>query len=72
MYRRVMYQVSERIAQIEGASALVTESLLDRLPQTLDIVAVNESVNHTQSFDLIGPISKRHYCPRPGNWVPLI
>ena len=56
MYRRVMYQVSERIAQIEGASALVTgESLGQVASQTLDnIAAVNESVTIPILRPLIG------------------
>ena len=46
MYRRVMLQVAERIARLEGAKALVTgESLGQVASQTLEnIAAVNEAV----------------------------
>ena len=55
MYRRVMYQVSERIAQIEGASALVTGESLDRLPlKPWIILLVNESVTIPILRPLIG------------------
>lgn len=56
MYRRVMYQVSERIAQLEGAKALVTgESLGQVASQTLDnIAAVNEAVSIPVLRPLIG------------------
>ena len=47
MYRRVMLQVAERIAQLEGAKALVTgESLGQVASQTLEnIMAVDEMAN---------------------------
>ena len=56
MYRRVMLQVAERIAQIEGAKALVTgESLGQVASQTLDnIAAVNEAVTMPVLRPLIG------------------
>jgi len=55
-YRRVMFAVSERIAQIEGAKALVTgESLGQVASQTLDnIAAVNEVVSMPVLRPLIG------------------
>ena len=56
MYRRVMLQVSERIAQLEGAKALVTgESLGQVASQTLEnIAAVNEVVEMPVLRPLIG------------------
>ena len=56
MYRRVMYQVSERIAQLEGAKAIVTgESLGQVASQTLDnIAAVNQAVTIPVLRPLIG------------------
>ena len=56
MYRRVMFAVSERIAQLEGAKALVTgESLGQVASQTLDnIAAVNEMVSLPVLRPLIG------------------
>ena len=56
MYRRVMMQVSERIALLEGAKALVTgESLGQVASQTLDnIAAVNEAVSMPILRPLIG------------------
>ena len=56
MYRRVMLQVSERIAQLEGAKALVTgESLGQVASQTLEnIAAVNEAVRTPVLRPLIG------------------
>ncbi len=56
MYRRVMLQVSERIAQLEGAKALVTgESLGQVASQTLEnIAAVNEAVEMPVLRPLIG------------------
>ncbi|MDM8270392.1 tRNA uracil 4-sulfurtransferase ThiI [Thermophilibacter provencensis] len=56
MYRRVMMQVSERIARLEGAKALVTgESLGQVASQTLDnIAAVNEVVTIPVLRPLIG------------------
>ena len=56
MYRRVMLQVSERIAQLEGAKALVTgESLGQVASQTLEnIAAVNEAVTMPVLRPLIG------------------
>lgn len=56
MYRRVMMQVSERIARLEGAKALVTgESLGQVASQTLDnIAAVNEAVTMPILRPLIG------------------
>lgn len=55
-YRRVMYQVAERVARIEGAKALVTgESLGQVASQTLDnIAAVNEAVTIPVLRPLIG------------------
>ena len=56
MYRRIMLQVSERIARLEGAKALVTgESLGQVASQTLDnIAAVNEAVSMPVLRPLIG------------------
>lgn len=56
MYRRVMLQVSERLAQLEGAKALVTgESLGQVASQTLEnIAAVNEAVTMPVLRPLIG------------------
>lgn len=56
MYRRVMYAVAERIAQLEGAKALVTgESLGQVASQTLEnIMAVNEVVSIPVFRPLIG------------------
>lgn len=56
MYRRVMYAVAERIAQLEGAKALVTgESLGQVASQTLEnIMAVNELVDIPVFRPLIG------------------
>lgn len=56
MYRRVMFAVAERIAQLEGAKALVTgESLGQVASQTLDnITAVNEMVSMPVLRPLIG------------------
>ena len=56
MYRRVMYQVAERLARIEGAKAIVTgESLGQVASQTLDnIAAVNEAVSMPVLRPLIG------------------
>lgn len=56
MYRRVMYAVSERIAQLEGARAIVTgESLGQVASQTLEnIAAVNEVVDTPVLRPLIG------------------
>lgn len=56
MYRRVMYAVAERIAQLEGAKALVTgESLGQVASQTLEnIMAVNEAVDIPVFRPLIG------------------
>ncbi len=56
MYRRVMMQVSERIAHIEGAKALVTgESLGQVASQTLEnIAAVDEAVDMPILRPLIG------------------
>ena len=56
MYRRVMFSVSERIAAIEGAKAIVTgESLGQVASQTLDnIAAVNEVVSLPVLRPLIG------------------
>lgn len=56
MYRRVMYAVAERIAQLEGAKALVTgESLGQVASQTLEnIMAVNEVVDIPVFRTLIG------------------
>ena len=56
MYRRVMLQVSERIALLEGAKAIVTgESLGQVASQTLDnIAAVNEAVTMPVLRPLIG------------------
>lgn len=56
MYRRVMLQVSERIARLEGAKALVTgESLGQVASQTLEnIAAVNEAVTMPVLRPLIG------------------
>ena len=55
-YRRVMLQVAERIARLEGAKALVTgESLGQVASQTLDnIAAVNEAVTMPVLRPLIG------------------
>ena len=56
MYRRVMFRVSERIARLEGAKAIVTgESLGQVASQTLDnIAAVNEVVDLPVLRPLIG------------------
>ena len=56
MYRRVMFRVSERIARLEGAKAIVTgESLGQVASQTLDnIAAVNEVVELPVLRPLIG------------------
>ena len=56
MYRRVMLQVAERIAHLEGAKALVTgESLGQVASQTLEnIAAVNEAVTMPVLRPLIG------------------
>lgn len=56
MYRRVMLQVAERIARLEGAKALVTgESLGQVASQTLEnIAAVNECVTMPVLRPLIG------------------
>lgn len=56
MYRRVMLQVAERIARIEGAKALVTgESLGQVASQTLEnIAAVNDAVTMPVLRPLIG------------------
>ncbi len=56
MYRRVMLQVAERLARLEGAKALVTgESLGQVASQTLDnIAAVNEAVTMPVLRPLIG------------------
>ena len=56
MYRRVMLQVAERIARIEGARALVTgESLGQVASQTLEnIAAVDEAVTMPVLRPLIG------------------
>lgn len=56
MYRRVMYAVAERIAQLERAKALVTgESLGQVASQTLEnIMAVNEVVDIPVFRPLIG------------------
>lgn len=56
MYRRIMYAVAERIAQIEGAKAIVTgESLGQVASQTLEnIMAVNEVVDMPVFRPLIG------------------
>ncbi len=56
MYRRVMMQVSERIAHVEGAKALVTgESLGQVASQTLEnIAAVDEAVDMPILRPLIG------------------
>lgn len=56
MYRRVMVQVAERIAQLEGAKALVTgESLGQVASQTLEnIAAVDEAVTIPVLRPLIG------------------
>ena len=55
-YRRVMMQVAERIARLEGAKALVTgESLGQVASQTLDnIAAVNEAVTMPVLRPLVG------------------
>lgn len=55
-YRRVMFSVAERIAQLEGAKAIVTgESLGQVASQTLDnIAAVNEVVSLPVLRPLIG------------------
>ena len=55
-YRRVMLQVAERIARLEGAKAVVTgESLGQVASQTLDnIAAVNEAVTIPVLRPLIG------------------
>lgn len=55
-YRRVMLRVAERIAQVEGAKAIVTgESLGQVASQTLDnIAAVNEAVTMPILRPLIG------------------
>lgn len=45
MYRRLMYSVAERVAQLEGAKALVTgESLGQVASQTLDNIAATDEV----------------------------
>ncbi|MDO4537184.1 MAG: tRNA uracil 4-sulfurtransferase ThiI [Coriobacteriales bacterium] len=56
MYRRVMFAVAERIAQMEGAKALVTgESLGQVASQTLENIAVvNEMVEMPVLRPLIG------------------
>ncbi|MDY2787878.1 MAG: tRNA uracil 4-sulfurtransferase ThiI [Atopobium sp.] len=56
MYRRMMFQIAERIARIEGAQALVTgESLGQVASQTLEnITAVNEAVEIPIFRPLIG------------------
>lgn len=56
MYRRIMYSVAERIAQVEGAKAIVTgESLGQVASQTLEnIQAVNECVSLPVFRPLIG------------------
>lgn len=56
MYRRVMMQVSERIARLEGAKALVTgESLGQVASQTLEnMAAVNEAVEMPVLRPLVG------------------
>lgn len=56
IYRRVMYAVAERIANLEGAKALVTgESLGQVASQTLEnIMAVNEVVDIPVFRPLIG------------------
>ena len=56
MYRRVMFQVTERIAQFEGAKAIVTgESLGQVASQTLEnIAAVDEAVSMPVLRPLIG------------------
>lgn len=56
MYRRLMFSVAERIAQLEGAKALVTgESLGQVASQTLDnINATNEVVSMPVFRPLIG------------------
>ncbi len=56
MYRRIMYAVTERIARIEGAKAIVTgESLGQVASQTLEnIMAVNEVVTLPVFRPLIG------------------
>lgn len=56
MYRRVMFQVTERLAAIEGAKAIVTgESLGQVASQTLDnIWAVDEAVQIPVLRPLIG------------------
>ena len=56
MYRRVMFAVAQRIAQLEGAKALVTgESLGQVASQTLDnISVVNEMVSMPVLRPLIG------------------
>lgn len=56
LYRRLMYQVAERIAQIEGAHALVTgESLGQVASQTIqNIAAVDEAVSLPVLRPLIG------------------
>ncbi len=56
MYRRLMFQVAERMAALEGAKALVTgESLGQVASQTLEnIHAVNECVNIPVLRPLIG------------------
>ena len=56
MYRRMMYQVAERLARIEGAKALVTgESLGQVASQTLEnIAAVNQAVTIPVLRPLIG------------------
>ena len=55
-YRRVMLQVAERIARLEGAKALVTDESLGQVAsQTLDnIAAVNEAVTMPVLRPLIG------------------
>lgn len=56
MYRRVMYIIAQKIAELEGAKALVTgESLGQVASQTLDnIAAVNEAVTIPVLRPLIG------------------
>ena len=61
MYRRVMLQVAERIARLEGAKALVTgESLGQVASQTLEnIAAVNERSRCPSCVRSSGPTSRR-------------
>ena len=54
MYRRVMFAVAERVAQLEGAKALVTgESLGQVASQTLENIAV---VNEMVSLPVLRPL----------------